>query len=170
MQVGKDTVFLHWADKYKVIKVSFAAKLKSMVKDLYNLDETFVNGENKGVPIDRFGGITAREIMNIWGDVWVDYVFNTTIPSLPDNSLVVITDCRFANEASAIKKYGGVVVDIIRDTSFLDISPEQRNHISETDLDDYNFDFTIVNDGTLEELYKKADVILQQIKLQGEFK
>jgi len=53
--------------------------------------------------------------------------------------IAVIGDCRFLNEAEAIKKAGGKVIRLTR-------SIYESNHQSEVDLDNYtNFDAVIDN-------------------------
>ncbi len=83
----------------------------------------------------------------------------------------VISDCRFPNESQAIKDRGGVVWRINRPLPT--IIPRERGdiggqyqtierHSSETSLDNWNFDRTIENDGSLEELLTKVLVALQE--------
>ena len=67
----------------------------------------------------------------------------------------IITDTRFPNEAQAIKDKGGIVVKIERPG----IGPV-NDHPSETALKDYNFDYTINNDGKLEDLLIKIKKFL----------
>lgn len=70
----------------------------------------------------------------------------------------IITDCRFPNEANAIKEKGGINIRINRDngTRIIDINP----HPSETSLDNYTFDYVIDNNGTIEELIQEVKEIL----------
>ena len=73
----------------------------------------------------------------------------------------IITDVRFLNEANAIKERGGILIKIERDNG------TESTHISETALDSYDidtFDYTINNNGTLEDLAKKVNAIL---KIEG---
>lgn len=96
----------------------------------------------------------------------------------------IISDVRFPNEVEAIKDRGGIVVRINRppyerfksnnpnlnhreaeemDNESLQAASDYYDrtvtktppHISETALDDYEFDHVIDNNGTLEELYEK---------------
>lgn len=67
----------------------------------------------------------------------------------------IITDCRFPNEAKAVKRFGGKVIRVNRPG----IGPI-NNHPSEIALDDWDFDAVIENDGTLEDLKFKALSIL----------
>lgn len=95
-------------------------------------------------------GMSGRRL--IGDDVWVKAVFDL----VDDLSRFVITDVRFPDEAQAIKDAGGQVWRIERP----DTEPVNR-HESETALDDWAFDLTIVNGGTLEELQKQALVTLE---------
>jgi hypothetical protein len=66
----------------------------------------------------------------------------------------VITDCRFPNEYEAVKSYGGIVVRVVRP----EYSSPVNEHRSETALDLYKFDYTIVNEGDLSDL---EEMVLQ---------
>ena len=67
MYSGKDTVAEYWNDKYWTTRISFAAKLKSMVRDLYGLTDAHTDGSDKLAPVPGLGGITPREIMQRFG-------------------------------------------------------------------------------------------------------
>lgn len=84
--------------------------------------------------ITRFGTEVARGILG--ENVWVDAAFKT----VRGNEKIVITDCRFPNEAQAVKDRGGYVVRIER----LGVGPAS-DHPSEHALKDWPFDFTIFN-------------------------
>lgn len=68
----------------------------------------------------------------------------------------VITDCRFPNEAQAIKERGGIVVRVNRSES----NSTSSKHPSETSLDNWNFDYEIANDDTLPDLEEKVKEML----------
>lgn len=70
----------------------------------------------------------------------------------------IITDTRFLNEANAIKERGGIVVRIDRPG----VGPVNK-HKSETELDHYDFDYRIVNDGSLEDLENKVKQFLYDV-------
>lgn len=80
----------------------------------------------------------------------------------------IITDCRFPNEADAIKQKGGVVIRVNRpckecdllNTHKMSCSKNVIEHESETALDDYNFDYIIENNSTIEDLIEKVRSIL----------
>jgi hypothetical protein len=79
----------------------------------------------------------------------------------------IITDMRFPNEMKAILEKGGITIRVVRrQTIVLDgakytIGADPYNeHPSETALDDAEFDYEIINDGTIEDLIEKVKEIL----------
>lgn len=81
----------------------------------------------------------------------------------------IITDCRFPNEADAVKAKGGVVIRINRiwatTQEFHDKILGVAEHPSETALDNYKFDDTITNDGSIQDLIDQVEVILLNQKI-----
>jgi hypothetical protein len=73
----------------------------------------------------------------------------------------VIPDMRFKNEAEFIKRRGGYTlrVDRLRQNGTLYIAGDRDStHPSETDLIDWNFDYTInAFSGNMESLYEQID-------------
>jgi hypothetical protein len=63
----------------------------------------------------------------------------------------IITDTRFPNEAQAIKDKGGMVIKVDRPG----VGPV-NGHPSEDALKDYNFDYVIHNDGSINDLDNKV--------------
>ena len=72
---------------------------------------------------------------------------------------VVISDCRFPNEIDFIRSAGGVIVRVKRGD---DPSPEElsKMHISETAWNNYNPDFVIHNEGSVDDLKENVKIIL----------
>lgn len=67
----------------------------------------------------------------------------------------IVTDVRFPNEAQAIKDNKGYIIRINK--------PGLRgvnNHVSETALDDWDFDLVIENKGDLNDLYQQVSTLL----------
>lgn len=77
--------------------------------------------------------------------------------SYPDESNWIITDCRFPNEAEAVRDRGGVIIRINRPGV-----TAVNAHPSETALDDYDFDDVIVNDGSIQDLYEKVKFTIEK--------
>jgi dephospho-CoA kinase len=74
----------------------------------------------------------------------------------------IITDLRFPNEMQAVKANGGITIRVVR-PSDKEISLDL--HPSETALDDAEFDYEIVNDGTIEDLKDKVEGVILHINL-----
>lgn len=90
-------------------------------------------------------------------NVWVNALFADYLPIHHDFveggfewPNWIITDCRFENEAQAVKDRDGLIIRIDRPGI-----TAVNAHPSETALDDYAFDERIVNDGSVEDLYEK---------------
>lgn len=98
--------------------------------------------------------------------VWVD-----TTPNW------IITDVRFPNEAKAIKDRGGIIVRVERDwftqkagkytishmRGPLTHDTNQLNHPSETALDNWEFDYIVGNNKSIEELVTKVENLIKQL-------
>lgn len=88
----------------------------------------------------------------------------------------IITDTRFPNEAKSIKDIDGIIIRVERPpVKWIDPKEWEAHtgqkvkeyipHPSETALDNYNFDYTISNNGTIEELIEKVKLILIKEKI-----
>ena len=84
----------------------------------------------------------------------------------------IITDTRFPNEVDAVKQRDGINIRIERDDYIFDgdgeriiptkeyVNTDNKQHESETALDNYTFDYVIDNNGTIEDLIIKVKEIL----------
>ena len=147
--------------------LKFAANLKLMASILTGGDlEDQYSDEGKEKIVDELGmsngtlqqvlGTLLREKLH--PDIWIFPVLKFARDN-PD-TVCVISDCRFQNEAKLIKEACGVIIRLNRKNR--NIGTRDPNHISETDLDDYpSFDLIIDNDSTVEEMIKQAFTFLQ---------
>jgi hypothetical protein len=71
----------------------------------------------------------------------------------------IITDCRFHNEAFAVRERGGIIIRVNRTGVF-----PINSHISEIAIDGFDFNYVINNDGDIEELRIKVKDLLNQIQ------
>lgn len=92
---------------------------------------------------------------------WVNLICETLgMDGYPNK--VVITDCRYLNEIRIMKQWGEhngynvITIRIERPGYDNMLTDEAKNHPSETELDNYNFDHTIQNIGTIGDLIKIA--------------
>lgn len=165
-QSGKDTA-ASFFEGYE--RRAFADPMRDV---LYTLNPIVKSGLNLQDAIDEDGWDKAkvrypeiRRLLQVlgtevgrakWGDNF--WVWQAT-KGLNSNQNIVFTDVRFPNELEEIKIFGGVTVRIVRD------GVEAVNtHPSESALDDATFDFTIHNNGTLEELKAKIENLVQMLK------
>lgn len=92
---------------------------------------------------------------------------NGSKPNVPN---WIITDVRFPNEAQAIKDRGGILIRVNRPVSAIGANKLKHKsitqHPSETALDDYqDWNYIIDNNGTIEDLIEKVEVILKNTKV-----
>ncbi len=86
---------------------------------------------------------------------WINWLFNELDATDPTPAHACITDARFPNEVDKIRERGGVMWRIERDgvdTSDL--------HASEAFIQELDVDVTILNNGTLSDLYRTVDSLL----------
>ena len=120
---------------------------------------------------DRAEPMTVRTLLQKVGtdcmrdclhkNVWVNALFADFYPvkmSQDNPSKWIITDCRFPNEATAIKEKGGILIKVTRP------GEEVGTHASEIALDNWSFDIVINNNGTIDDLIEKVrDIIVDVI-------
>jgi len=70
----------------------------------------------------------------------------------------IITDVRFPNELEAVEDVKGLTLKVIRPVK--KSKTLARLHPSETSLDKAEFDYEIINDGSIEDLIEKVRIIL----------
>ena len=160
---------------------SFATTVKDIASLLFNYDRTKLEGftvedriwrESEDRILSDFLGrqFKPRDALTLIGtefgrntihqNIWIKTVFDRYKSS--ENKNLVITDLRFPNEFDSIKKHKGYTIRICR------ACLEQNQHISETALDskeaNSEFDYIVINDGTIEDLKIKIKNIITDIK------
>jgi hypothetical protein len=168
---GKDTAAEVLVERYGFTQIAFADKLRDVLYELNPMIATewvtFGGGSSRihaetiflQDVIDNYGwgeykntvyGPEIRRLLQrlgteagrqtLWDSIWIDAAFS----AVEGAENIVVTDCRFPNEAQAIKDRGGEVWRISR----RGIGPA-NDHPSETSLDDWLFDTKIYNDAKL---------------------
>jgi hypothetical protein len=128
--------------------------------------------------VEHDGGMTVRTLLQKLGteamrdglheNVWVNALFADykAIERIPEKRMSImpnwiITDMRFPNEMKAILEKSGITIRVVRDYALRGGPEDPKNiHPSETALDDAEFDYEIINDGTIEDLIEKVKEIL----------
>jgi hypothetical protein len=170
---GKDTVAELLCLNYGYSRHAFADQIKkvlyrlnpiigaTMKGDVCHLNEEMLYNDwdylKDNTDVRRLMQVLGTEIgREMFGDnVWVDLAFKHI--KAED---VVFTDVRFPNEADAIRNAGGQVWRINR------LNHEPINdHSSETAMDEYAFDHTIKNNGTLDDLSDEVFMLSHSLGL-----
>jgi hypothetical protein len=198
---GKDTVADYLVNFHEFRRESFASTLKDAVSAVFGWDRTMLEGRTKQARewreqqdnwwTSRLGiVITPRWILQNWGtevcrngfhdDIWIASLENKLRNSTDH---VVISDCRFPNEISAIKQSGGLVVRVVRgdEPEWYDAAISRNRgpdgnstwalsgrrleqlgvHASETAWVGIKFDVVLDNNSTLDDLYQQVKRLVQ---------
>jgi hypothetical protein len=168
---GKDTVatFIQDGEKFWKIK-KFASKLKSIAALLTGLSENdMYSQEGKAIFLPDWG-MTVGEFQQKLGTEAIRNGLHSqawVLALLADYNSEedwLITDCRFPNEAEAIKAQGGVVIRVEGNPAGIQgDGTRDDSHPSETALDDYQFDYTIQNNSTLDQLEYNVLVLMGKV-------
>ncbi len=166
--------------------IEFSYPLKWICKNFLGLDEEYFKGDLKEEPsklvVDgkNISGRRAQQLMadfyrtTFGQDVFVSRVdrlvteFYDEAKILGDryNSFVFIPDFRFDNEFNYLKDKGHniITINVIRPSNKKGIT----SHNSDHGLSMSNFDYVIVNDGSIKDLNKKCYDIIDEICLKHE--
>jgi hypothetical protein len=165
---GKSTAARILTETLGFIEISFAEPLKEACRAIFGLDDDQLYG-NKKECMDPRWNATPREILQRFGtdvmrsysnlivpisdpaDIWL-LIMRRQIEEAPEDAKIVISDCRFANEADLVRCMGGCVIEIRRSS----LMASADTHVSEQM--DFTPDFEIDNDKSLS--YLSAAVIL----------
>ncbi len=169
-QHGKDTFANHLLNEYGFESRRFAWKLKQIVQEVFDLSTPQIeNGAMKEF-VDQRWGKSPRQIMQWIGtegfraihpDVWVRDFAVRLKATTGRNSLVVIPDVRFPNEAAWIKAVGGMLVRVVKTGVH-----GGSNHASEIEMESIEVDKTVdALPGDLFAIHKGADDIAAELSL-----
>ncbi|MNV28375.1 hypothetical protein D3C71_1195640 [compost metagenome] len=184
LRAGKDVVAAYLADKHGYTPFAFGDELKRYAHELYG-------GPAPGTKpreLYQWLGQTLRERDP---DIWVRKCFesisqkersDSAYYDMPWNAhsrqpfRAVITDVRQPNEYNRLNAEGYVLIrvqskDALRIQRAID-SGDTFNytdlmHGTETALDGYAADFTVTNEGSLDELYAQIDEIIATLRSAG---
>ena len=154
---GKDTVaeilrkYL-WGSGKRVLILHYADLLKFMCRQLFHW-----NGEKdeRGRHLLQYVGTDIVRAQQ--PDFWVDFVIQELALFRNHWDYVLIPDTRFPNEIERLKEagYSATHLRVERKGFSSSLTEEQKQHASETALDDTAPDYVIENDGTMVELVSK---------------
>lgn len=145
---GKSFLAKHIAEVYekvyqqRVATLSFADPLKMVARQLYGW-----SGE-KGVSGRKLLQTLGTDIVHSNNEFcWAGCIANIILGLRSEFDLFIIPDARFKHEIGFLEGFFGADADIItiRVDGETSLSEEQAKHISEVDLDTYEFDYYFPN-------------------------
>ncbi|WP_299831709.1 adenylate kinase [uncultured Metabacillus sp.] len=161
MRSGKDTVADYLCEQYGFDKYAFGDELKRYYHELF--------GETEAKPREGYQwfGQTLRQRDR---DIWVRKCFENIDKFDPIH--IVVSDLRQPNEYKKCKAEGYTIVKIECDDELRVKRIMQKNdqfnmsnlkHDTEMHIDKFNYDYMINNNGSLEDLYKQVDSLIQYV-------
>ena len=176
---GKDTAasFLIAEEGYE--KLSFAGTLKDALAAIFGWPRDMLEGatpssrEWREQPDEWWSAalgreITPRKMLQEWGtevarnsfhpDIWLLSLQRKILVN--PNKKYVITDCRFENEARALKALGARLIGIRRGDAVA-----TADHASEAGLPSELLDAVIDNNGDLKDIKKKIIEVQEELKM-----
>lgn len=167
-RAGKDT-FCSLIRKYykeqgiRSVNLQFSSYIKEYAKKIANWD-----GDDTDKPrelLQELGTEVIRDkidplffVKRIIGDI---KVYSNYF------DIITVSDARTKVEVDSIKNTfdDACVIKILRPNFDNGLTKSEQQHFTEVDLDDYDsFDYTIINDGTIEDLNKKFKNLMKVIK------
>jgi hypothetical protein len=148
---GKDTAGQFFCSTYGFTQYAFADPIRAGLRAALGLTDWHFN-EGKEIVIPEYGK-SPRQLMQLFGTDFGRKMVHPDVWFVPAEEIVrstknlVITDCRFDNEAAWVRKNGGYVIRITRDNA-----PQVSAHVSEDGVSEELIDFKVKNNGTLEDL------------------
>jgi hypothetical protein len=196
---GKDTIADYLVNIHGFRRDSFASTLKDAVSAVFGWDRDMLEGRSRHSRewreqpdawwSQRLGQtITPRLMLQLWGtevcrqgfhdDIWIASLENKLRTTQDD---VVISDCRFPNEISAIRAQGGSVIRVVRGADpdwyqYAELANRGQEfaatalknigvHASETSWIGTEFDRVISNNGSLDDLYQEINDLLRDLRV-----
>lgn len=166
---GKDTAGQFLCSTYGFAQYAFADPIRAGLRAAFGLTNWHFN-EGKEIVIPEYGK-SPRQLMQLFGtefgrklvhsDIWLMRA-ETAVLNAKD---LVITDCRFDNEAAWVQEHGGYVVHISRNGA-----PQVAAHVSENGVSENLIYFRIKNNGTLDDFYNALQFLYGIVLIMEEQK
>jgi hypothetical protein len=155
-QHGKDTSALILKEIYeaknkRVLITHYADLLKYICKTFFNW-----NGEKDDYGRTLLQQVGTNTVCAKQPDFWVDFIISILNLFNESWDVVIIPDCRFVNEIEKMRaNFDTTLIRIVRPDFNNGLSEIQKQHLSETALDNFEFDHIVYNTGSLEDLKNK---------------
>lgn len=164
---GKDTVGAYLSRAHNFSLVAFADPIRDALMAAFALNPRVFRPEYKELEIDWIGK-SPRQLMQLFGTefgrqmikptIWTEMMERRIRHSIQAGDCdIVITDVRFWTEAALIARLGGQIWRIERPAAD---TTAHTTHLSETEMASIPAHATLINDGTLEQLYEQIDAAM----------
>lgn len=175
-RTGKDTLANYLIKKHNLLRYGPSVRVKDTTAVMFDFPRWYLDDDTMKEMYDDFWGMTYREMAqkvgkessrDVFGDdIWMRHVeqLMLTLKKGKDANIsgahngIILADIRYANEAVWVKNHGGTVFFIVRDNAPKISGVE--GHAGEAGLPLDLADCIIYNDGTIEDMYRHADVFL----------
>jgi len=150
--------------------LGFADPLYEAISAMFGIPESRLRDRNRKEETIPWIGKSPRELLQTlgteWGrglvrsDIWLRVAEQRLERAMTAGfTRVAFSDLRFDNEAEWIRQLGGVVIWITRPGG-----AACREHVSEAGISPNLVDFSVANDGTVDDLRRKAIATLEEIQ------
>ena len=170
---GKDTIANYLVKKYSFEKKTLAGPLKEICRILFGFNNEQLYGNLKE-DIDEYWNVSPRKMYQFIGTdlfrkqftkicpqikdrFWIEIVKKQIIDSTANN--IVLSDIRFPNEVDLVDELNGINIKVVRPSI-----KSKDLHESETKiLSIKNYDYIVINNGTINDLHNKIDNIINNL-------
>lgn len=160
---GKDTVGRCIVEQYGGTTMAFATPLKDACRALFRLDSAQLHDAAKKEQVDERWRMSPRQLMQTLGtdvlrqrfgeDFFIRHMREAVAERVATHptGFIVITDCRFENEADFVRSIGGHMIHLKRRSV-----DTPCTHESEQGIGIARGDHVVHNDTSLADLYESA--------------
>lgn len=154
---GKDTAAKILKDRLehcgqRVLIIHFADLLKYICRQFFGWDG---NKDERGRTLLQYIGTDVVGAKN--PAYWAEFVVNFLKMFKNEWDYVLIPDCRYPVEVATVERaFETTVLRVERPRFDNGLTPEQKNHPSEVDMDNYPFDLILYNDKDIDEFTNKV--------------
>lgn len=150
---GKDAVCKVLVEEFGYTRVFFAEPVYRITEAIQEILEL---PKEKNRALLQFIGEGLREVLG--QDIWIRYAMRRITEHLRAGRKICVSDLRYRDEAAALREAGFALVKVERPNRPGITNPTHR---SETELIGYDFDFTLFNESTLNELQEQVRTLAQ---------
>jgi len=146
----------------KVLITHYGDPVKFLATNLFNW-----NGEK-----DEYGRTLLQKVgtdivRTQNPNFWVDFIIDILKLFKGEWNYVLIPDCRFINEVTRYgEEWDTTTVRVNRLNFENNLTTEQKNHPSETELDNYYFDYVINAESGLDKLEEEVDKFVDWMDME----